>query len=94
MTSDRVEYAAGGDPSVFPRSWGRPPDGQYSEERARWVKDRVRQHRLTAPRRAAERRVRELVARDRRLALELRLRRHELVTRRLQLLARRDGPTP
>ena len=92
---DRVETAAGSDPSssVFPRSWGRPPDGQFSPERERWVLSRVREHRQTAPRRAAELRVRQLVARDRRLAVELRLRRHELTSLRHRLLtARRDGP--
>ena len=89
---DRVEHAAGGDTSTFPRSWGRPPDGQYSPERAEWVRARVVEHRATAGRRAVERRVRQLRARDRRQAQALLVQRHELMGRRLQLLARRAGP--
>ena len=33
----------------FPRSWGRPPGDQFSEERARWVREKVAEHRQTAP---------------------------------------------
>jgi hypothetical protein len=29
---------------TFPAEWGTPPGTQFSEERARWVKDRVREY--------------------------------------------------
>ncbi|GGW35673.1 hypothetical protein GCM10010381_20610 [Streptomyces xantholiticus] len=29
---------------VFPPEWGVPAGRQFSEERARWVRDRVREH--------------------------------------------------
>ena len=77
---------------TFPSGWGTPPDGPFSEARARWVRDRVREHQATAGRRAVERRVRQLRARDRRQAQALLVQRHELMGRRLQLLARRAGP--
>jgi len=38
-----IEYGDEGWKSPFPASWGRPPGGAYSEERARWVKTRVRE---------------------------------------------------
>jgi hypothetical protein len=38
-----VEYGDSDSKSPFPASWGRPPAGAYSEERARWVKARVRE---------------------------------------------------
>ncbi|MFG3493779.1 hypothetical protein [Streptomyces sp. NPDC047928] len=40
--------------STFPAEWGVPPGRQYSEERARWIVERVREHQaLTAVRRRA-----------------------------------------
>src|SRR5829696_8123115 len=38
-----VEYADGYRRSPFPSDWGRPPGETYSEERARWVKSKVRE---------------------------------------------------
>jgi hypothetical protein len=39
-----VEYGDSDSKSPFPASWGRPPAGAYSEERALWVKRKVREH--------------------------------------------------
>jgi hypothetical protein len=40
-----IEYGdAGGWKSPFLKEWGRPPGDAYSEERARWVRSKVRQH--------------------------------------------------
>jgi hypothetical protein len=46
--SEHVGETAGS----FPAEWGTPPGGQFSEERAAWVAERVREQR--AVRRVAE----------------------------------------
>ena len=51
----------------FPAEWGSPPPGgAYSEERARWVREKVAGHCRTAP-------LRELARRDARLLWTLRI---------------------
>jgi hypothetical protein len=53
--SGDIEAGDGVRVSTFPESWGPPPGRQYSEERASWVKNHVREHMITAPfRRLAE----------------------------------------
>lgn len=58
---------------TFPAEWGMPPGSQFSEERAAWVRERVREHRsLTLMRRRAaevKRASTDRVARERRLLL-------------------------
>lgn len=45
MQSRQVEKAAAmRGSSTFPDEWGFPPGRQFSEERARWVKERVTEH--------------------------------------------------
>jgi hypothetical protein len=39
-----VEYGDEGVKSPFPKEWGRPVGDAYSEERALWVKRKVREH--------------------------------------------------
>ena len=39
-----VEYGDEGSKSSFPSEWGRPPGDPYSEQRALWVKRKVREH--------------------------------------------------
>ena len=64
--SGRVETADGSrGQGTFPAEWGRPPGGQFSEERAAWVARHVRLTPLVARRR--------LAARDARLHWRLRL---------------------
>jgi hypothetical protein len=38
-----IEYVDSDSKSPFPAAWGRAPGGAYSEERARWVKAKVRE---------------------------------------------------
>ncbi len=75
--SDEFECAEGGRRSrTFPQEWGMPPGERFSEERARWVRDRVAR---TCGRRALD----KLVAADKR---------HQQMLQRLALMARREGP--
>lgn len=65
-----VEAATGGHHPDFPRAWGTPPGSQFSEERAAWVRDRVREHDIGRP-------LRQLAAADARLLWNLRIALHE-----------------
>jgi hypothetical protein len=44
-----VEYGDASRGSPFPAEWGRPVGDAYSEARARWVRDRVREHLRSVP---------------------------------------------
>ncbi|GAA4098759.1 hypothetical protein GCM10022214_74230 [Actinomadura miaoliensis] len=39
-----VEVASAARSAPFPREWGVPPAGEFSEERAAWVRARVAEH--------------------------------------------------
>ena len=54
MRGERRVWDAGGK-SPFPREWGRPVGEQFSEERAAWVRGRVREHMAGASLRSSSR---------------------------------------
>jgi hypothetical protein len=56
-----VEYGDTSRRSPFPAEWGRPVGDAYSEERAAWVRGKVRQHLAGAPLRQLRQRQLEML---------------------------------
>ena len=65
-----VEFGDEGFKSPFPASWGRAPGDAYSEERALWVKRKVREHLRGAPLRELRRRQLEMLTQLRRAQID------------------------
>jgi hypothetical protein len=69
-----VEYGDEGFKSPFPSEWGTPPGSAYSEQRALWVRRKVREHLAGQPMRQLRQRQIEMLQQIRMAQVE-RLRR-------------------
>lgn len=61
MAEIEISAGMGRTLGVFPAEWGFPPGSQFSEQRAAWVAERVREHQAMAPLRARAAEVRQAV---------------------------------